>query len=142
MKILGFNFTKINAEKNLALNPSVINTNIEFLDFEKDSAEMLKDQNIVKVSFKFDISYLESQDKKENLAGKLSFEGVILLSAEKKDPDLVKEWKKKEVNEEIKVKLLNIIIKKCSAKALTLEEELDMPPHIPLPRISVKDKKE
>ena len=61
------------------------------------------------------------------------------MSVEKKlAKEILKEWKSKKIEETLKVQLLNFIISKVSIKALELEEDLDLPYHLPFPKISKK----
>ena len=48
-----------------------------------------------------------------------------------------KEWKKtKKFNPEISKDVLNHIFVRCNIKALTFEQEVNIPPHIVLPRLT------
>ena len=137
MNLLGFNFTKISAEKDLKFDYSDIKTNIEFTNIEKDEIPFLKDAEAIKVFFKFTVEYnkkIEKEEKKE-VQGKLVFEGIVLLSSEKDESkEIIKSWKNKELPQKIKTPLFNLILKKCSIKAVSLEEDLDLPTHFPFPR--------
>ena len=151
MNVLSFNFTKISAEKKPRFKHSAINTNIEFVNIEKDEIEMLKDSEVIKVSFNFIVDYSESKEKgekdkkeeKKEPSGKIVFEGTVLLSAEKKESkELLEAWKNKELADSTRTALFNLILRKCSIKALSLEEELNLPYHLPLPNIKKTPKKE
>lgn len=140
MQLIGFNFTKISAEKTPKFKlGSAINTNIEFTDFEKEKIEILKDTEALRVSFKFSISYIESEEKKGVKDGELLFEGNLVLSAAKEESkEMFKSWKKKELPGPVRLFLFNIILKKCSTKALSLEEDIALPYHIPMPQLQAK----
>jgi len=147
MKLLGFNFTKINAEKKLEFKSTAINTDIEFLEIEKDKIEMLKDSEIIKISFRFAVNYKEEAEKEEKKetkqenSGKISFEGTILFSTDKEESkEILKAWKKKEIPPQFKVSIFNLILNKCSIKALSLEEDLNLPYHVPLPKVQIQPK--
>lgn len=134
-QVLGFNFTKISGERAITLkdvkNPKErkITTNIEFTDFEKESIPLLNEE-AAKVSFKFSIVYEPKQ-------AELSFTGVIILKADKEGlKNMIKAWKKKQLPPEMQVPLFNIILNRCTIKALQLEQDLNLPTHIPLPRLS------
>ena len=138
-QIIGFNITKIEAEKKETYSKPSINTNIEFINVEKEQIDIIKDLEVVKINFKFSISYTEKEEKKESEkkeSGKINLEGSLLLSLEKeKAKQIQKEWKKKSLTDEFRIPLLNIIIKKCTTKALVLQEDLNLLPHIPIPHI-------
>ena len=65
------------------------------------------------------------------------------MSASKEDSKtLTKSWKKNEIPDGTKIPLFNVILKKCTTKALQLEEELLLPSHIPMPQLRPQSKKE
>jgi len=138
MKVIGLNFTKISAAKdeNFKVGPA-INTDIEFTNVEEESVSLLKeDSQALKSAFRFSVSYLESEDKKSKKNAEIILEGNIIVSGTKDEAkDVQKAWKKKEIPNSFKVPLFNLILRKCSPKALQLEEELNLPTHIPLPQI-------
>lgn len=142
MKLLGFNFTNVSAEKKSAPKPGyVINTNIEFTNVEKEKIDLIKDIDTASISFKFSINYLESEEKKESKFADVSFEGSLLLSLEKEEAkELLKSWKKREVSPDLKFPLFNVIIKKVSPLAILLEDNLALPSHIPFPQIKQNKK--
>lgn len=135
MQLIGFNFTKISAEKTSELGEKpTVNTNIEFTDAAKDIIPLLKDLEAVRISFKFSITY--HPDGKKEPQGNVTFEGNVILSADaEKAKDILKSWKKKEFSANLKVPLFNLILRRCSAKAMDLEEQLSLPPHLPLPQL-------
>ncbi len=146
MQVVGFNLIKILAKRELTYKRSAINTNIEFTNIEKESLPVLKDDEAIKISFKFDITYGDQEktpDKKEKeeKQAEISFEGIIILSATKDEAkEYIKNWKKKEVPQESAIPLYNTILKRCSIKALQLEEDLNLPTHIPFPQVRAQPK--
>ncbi len=139
MQLIGFNFTKIIAEKKEGFKRSNITTNIEFTDIQKEQSNLLKESEIVKVYFKNSIKY--GEDKKSVPLGEVLFEGFLVLSVnEDESKNITKSWKKKELPGTFKVALFNIILQKCTAKAIILENEVGLPAHIPLPKIGTKKK--
>lgn len=142
MQIIGFNFTKLAAEHPGKLStPYDINTNIEFLDVIPQPTELLKDSQALRVDFKFIISYSShSSDKKtsEPLA-KVEINGNSIVAAQKDETDeFQKNWKKKNHTDLAKINLFNFIIRRCTPKALELEEDVGLPLHIPLPKVAAK----
>ena len=143
MQLIGFNLNKIKAEKSPAFKRSSINTNIEFIEVEKDKLDLLKDTEALKIAFIFSIAYTDAEakeqkkeEKEEQKHGEISFEGTVLFSANKDESkDLTKSWKKKQIPEQFRIPLINFILKRCSVKALSLEEDLNLPSHIPFPQI-------
>lgn len=136
MKIVGFNYTKVSAERVAKWQPvKKINTNIQFTDLIKDEAEAPKDVEVLRVVFKFDVAY-------EPKNASVSLEGYVFLAlSPNESKEAMKQWsKKKEVTEEIRNTVVKLIWKKCNLKAFQLEEELNIPTHLQLPQISFKPK--
>ncbi len=137
MKLLGFNLTKIEAYKSETFVNSNIVSNIEFTDFQKQNLPMLKEGEGIKVSFKHDLVYNSKNEKKQEKQGNITFEGSLLLSAdEEESKKLLKAWKKQEFTTDIRIPLSNLILRKCTPKTIQLQEELNLPTHIPMPLIS------
>lgn len=147
MKILGFNLTKISSSRtHTILQSPMMNTNIEFLDVIKEELEMLKDDEAVRISFKFSVDYADSKEKDKKdpkIEGKVEFEGIIILSTTKEESkELLKSWKKKQIPDSIRIPLFNVILRKCSPKALDLEDQIGLPLHLPFPQIQPSKKEE
>lgn len=144
MQVIGFNFTKILAEHFPKFEgASKINTNIEFLELEEEKLPLLKDSEAIKVTFQYTITHSEAKDKKKdsksekvNKKGEVIIEGNIVLSATKEEiKDAQKSWKKKELPQSFKITLFNLILRKCSSKALDLEDQINLPLHLPFPQL-------
>ena len=132
MRLMGFNFTKINIEKLENSKESLkINTNINILDIQKTDVDFIKSkEDFFIIKFKYTISY------EPNFA-KLEFEGNMVVSLDSKDSkNLMNDWKNHKISEEIQFSLFSIILRKSNVKALQLEDEMNLPFHIPMPRLS------
>ncbi len=131
MRLIGFNFTKINAEK-LSENATglKINTGIDISDINEVKSTFFKTkEEMIAVSFEYNISY-------EPGFAKLGFSGKVLLGVDsKKAKEVLKMWKEEKVPEDFRLVVFNIILKKSSLRALQLGEEMNLPPHFPLPSI-------
>ncbi len=131
MRLIGFSFSKLNAEK-FSENPNniKINTGIDISDIKEVKSTFFKTkEEMISVSFEYTISY------EPNFA-KLSFSGKVLLGVEpKKAKEVFKMWKEEKVPEDFRLVVFNIILKKSSLRALQLGEEMNLPPHFPLPSI-------
>jgi hypothetical protein len=144
MKVIGFNFTKIHAEKNTPnIKDAAIDNNVQFTDLEEDTLDLLKDEKVLKTSFKYSLIYSEKEgEKKENTKnhGEVSFEGNILLSVDKKEAkEFLKAWKNKQVPETAVIPLYNIIFRRCGSKSIPLQEDLSLPsPFLKVPQASPK----
>ena len=139
MSVLGFNLTKINAERiKETLGPSEelkIGTQIDVPELKEIKSDILKTkEDIMAVKFTYNVNYDPS-------FAKVELEGKILLALEPKiAKDILKQWKKKKMPGDFRLLLFNTILKKSSLKALYLEEELHLPLHMPMPSFK-KEKK-
>lgn len=146
MKVIGYNLTKVNAEKKAETKTiSSINTSIEFLNIDKDKIESIKDFEVIKVDFNFTVSYESQTDKKDTTlkVAKIELEGNLIFAASKEEAkDLLKFSKKKDMPANIKVPLNNVVFKKCLVKAIELEDSLNLPFHIPIPQATLQQQKQ
>ncbi len=139
MQVLGFNFTKILAEKiSKVTKPPV--TNIEFIGMEKERVDFLKETEAVKVSFKYDLIYeserKEEDSKERTREGNVLFEGNVIISLNKDElKEITKSWKKKSLPEDVKIPIFNLILRRCTPKAVQLQDEINLPFHVPMPRV-------
>ncbi|MAE49641.1 hypothetical protein CMI48_02320 [Candidatus Pacearchaeota archaeon] len=133
MNVIGFNFTKIEASRSQEFKPGfTITTDIEFTDVREHALDVLKDGQAMIVSFLYRINY---KDKKKDIAT-VYFEGDITLSVSKEEAkDITKQWKKRKLPNSFKIPFFNLILKKCTPKALIIEEDIGIPNHLPLPKI-------
>lgn len=138
MKILGFNFNKINTEKFLdKIENLKINTKIDVSEINTIKSDFLKTkEELLGINFNYDISY-------DPDFAKISFAGKIIFSVEsKKAKEILKQWKDKKMPEDFKVILFNVILRKSNIKALQLEDEMNLPLHVSLPSLKKQEKKE
>jgi hypothetical protein len=132
MQVIGFGFDKISAEKK-ASKPNVqnvnISSNVDIKSISQEEINILKDKHTLKFEFEFLIDY------KPDFANIL-FKGYVVLVVEKDESkNILKKWKSKKIPDDIRLPLFNLIMTKCNLRALQLEEELNLPTHIPLPRL-------
>lgn len=135
MRLMGFNFNKINVEKFSSQQKDIkLNNSINIDSIEKADQKFIKlKEDLFNISFTYSIFY------EPNIA-KLEFKGNMLLAIEPKlSKDLLKQWSNKQIPEDIQTVLFNIILRKSTIRALQFEEDMNLPHHIPLP--SVKPKK-
>ncbi len=131
IKLAALNFYKVIAEKNpnetkFSVKPAI---NIKSLESYKSSKTEL-----CKVDFSFGISY--------GPLGKVELEGALFLSMDSKTlKETLKGWKDKKLDNETNLLILNIIIQRASLRALQLEEDLGLPPHVSLPKLQLGSKK-
>ena len=135
MAIVGFNLLKMSVERKEAIEGEIkVNSNADISDIKKEKVELVKGKETLRISFEFSIVY-------EPDFAKIEFEGFVLLVEDKNKADsLIKDWKKKKIDTAIKEQVFNLILRKCNIKAFSLEEDLNLPTHFPLPRLKSEQK--
>ena len=132
--IVGFSFTKINAEKlslikgKIDINNNVTIKNVEQADFSLGK----KKQDALKFIFEFASKY-------EPSIGSISFEGeIIYVSEPKSTKEILDAWsKEKKIEKDLMASILNTILTKCNVQALILSQEINLPPPIPMPKVNI-----
>ena len=130
MRPIGFGFKKIHAERKKTIQGELkVNSNLEVEDIKKEKVDIAGE--VLKFSFGYSIQYTPE-------IGEVIFKGEVIIIPDNPEDikQVMKDWKKKKLTEKIKIPLFNYIMSKCNLKALQLEEELALPSHIPLPRLS------
>lgn len=138
MKVIGFNFEKLSAEKLKERTENLkISTNIDISDIKEIKTDILKTkEELLSAKFSYTIKY-------EPGFANVELKGAALLALEEKQAkEVLKEWKKKQMPEGFRESLFNIILKRATLKALHLEEETNLPLHIPFPSIKIEREKE
>ena len=135
MPIIGFNFDKMYIERKKPISK----------DIKVKNDMVIKDIKPIKVGFakkqeevlKFDFKYTAKYDP--NIAEILIEGNVLYLSEEKETKKILEEWKKtKKTPVKTTMQIVNTILIKCGIKALSLSQDLNLPPHIRLPIIAPK----
>lgn len=134
MKVLGFALSKISIERFKGRLENVkVNTNIDINEIEEVKQNTFKlKESVIEAKFSFELDYSPE-------IAKISIAGNIILALESNvSKEVLKMWKEKQIPEEFKINLFNLIFKKASIKAIELEDEMNLPVHIPLPRIGTQ----
>ncbi|MBU2615503.1 MAG: hypothetical protein KKC19_00165 [Nanoarchaeota archaeon] len=131
MKVIGFNFTRLSINKPDKSQPTEkvdIETKMDIISLAEVKDHPLKtSDNAISVDFEYIVDY------KPDFA-KIEIKGKVLLMLDPKlAKEVIKSWEKKEVPEEFRMFLFNIVLRKSTLKALQLEEELNLPLHVPMP---------
>jgi hypothetical protein len=137
MRLVGFNFKKINIEKlSDSFKEVKINSKINISNIEVLKTEALQEkEGVIQINFTYHVDYNPDIAKIE-LGGR-----VLLVTNKEQTIEIEEMWKNKKMSEEFRISLFNIILRKANIKALELEEEINLPLHIPLPTLK-KPKKE
>jgi len=130
MQIIGFNLTKVLVEREEKIEGKLeVKQNIDISDISKEKIPFSEGE-AVKIKFNFTVTY-------DPDFAKLNLEGYLILMVDKDEmKKFLKSWKNKKLPDESKVSLFNFIMSKCNIKALNLEDELNLPLHVPMPRIN------
>lgn len=135
MTIIGMQFSKISVEK---LNPLAgkisINNNVTIKDLEKTKITLGKTkQDVLQFTYEYKADY-EPKIALITLVGNLTY-----LEKPEKIDELIKQWKKdKQLPKEILTPVLNSIYTKCNVQALVMSREINLPPPIQLPKVTLK----
>ncbi len=141
MPIVGFNFTKLKAERKNPIEKDTklnISAKIGIKDIKEEKLPTGKNKaNGLRFDFEYSINYTPE-------IADLEIEGFIYFLDDSDVVDgITKEWKKKkDVPLKIKQLILNTVVLKATIKALTLEQEINLPPHIPFPSVKPVGNKE
>ena len=131
MRLVGFNFTKINVERFSEKAEKVkINTNIDLIGLKEAKSNIFNlKETILGIKFIYKISY-------EPHLANLDLGGSLLISTDPNSAkEILKQWNDKKLPEKFKINLFNIILRKSNIKALQLEDEMNLPAHFSLPTL-------
>ncbi len=132
IKFLGFGLTKISAERFVSeFTELKIDSSMNVKSIEENLAKLGEDnQKALTISFGYSLDY---SDK----IAKIDLEGKLIVGVDSgKAKEIIKNWKKKELDEDVKVEIFNMILIKCNIKAIQLEDELGLPAHFRMPSLT------
>lgn len=138
MRLIGFNFTKIQAEKIKDRADSIkFNSKINIPSIEPLKTDLIKTkEDIVKINFNYVLSY-------EPEFAKIEISGNMLVSLDSKlTKQVLKGFNDKDTPNDFKIFVLNLILKKVNLRALQFEDELNLPMHLPLISLNKDNLKE
>lgn len=142
MKIIGFNIDEISGKKSSEVKRFNINTDVTFNNVEKSKLDVLKEGEALRIGFKFNVLYKDADSKSEEAKSEISILGSLLLMVDKElSKEFQKSWKNKEIPKDKMIGLYNYVLRRCSVRALQLEEDLNLQPHIPFPQVRPQQQK-
>ncbi len=137
MPFIGFNFDKIEALKNVDEIKGNVNVKnaLNILDVKLQEVTVDKKQEVLKFIFEFKLDY-------EPKIGSISLTGnMMYLDDQKKLKEIIQGWKKdKKLPPDIMKGLFNTVLIKANIKALNLAQDINLPPHLPLPKLQQQSK--
>ncbi len=130
MAIVGFNFTKLNIENKGQFKANEkISSDLKIDDVVPEKTSVNESKDLVKFVFEFIIDYAGSGNAL--LAGE-----VVYLDEPEKIKEILKNWADQHaVKAELLQQILNTVLFKCNIKALTMSQDVGLPPHFKLPRV-------
>jgi hypothetical protein len=132
MALVGFHYTKMMIEKKKAAAGKInVSNNIVIADVKEAKLNMGDaKQKGVEFSFKFTTKYTPD-------VANIDLEGaVVFLGADTKVKEILDKWEKeKKITKEVLEEVYNHLLGKCNVEALILAKEMNLPPHIPLPKV-------
>ena len=142
MTVIGFNFKKINVEKQDTFKGKInINNNIALKGVEEHSLGLTSSgQKSLKFDFEFVVKYV---DDTQEVASMLMLGTVIGIFPEKEANEAIDEWKKhKRVTSEVMLPVMNSALTKCNIQSLILSDIVSLPPPVQLPKVEIKKPEE
>lgn len=134
MPIVGLNFDRILLEKKIQTIDNIninVKNDISVKEVKEEKLPTPKKEDGLRFNFIFELDYTPN-------VGIISFTGHILyLDEPKKLKEIMLNWKKnKKIPPELMGHMMNAILYRASLKALSLCEEVNLPPHLKMPRLS------
>jgi hypothetical protein len=132
--IINFRLNKISIEKkNIPKGSIEAKNNLRITDVREESISSLTKEKALNLDFVFKVMY-EPKVAEVEMQGNVTF-----MNDAKAVKDILENWQKnKKIKQEVAVPIFNHILSKCNVKALALEEDVELPFHVPIPRVKTK----
>lgn len=132
--IVSFSLDKVTLErKPLSTQPTKIETqnNIRIASIVEQELAPITKEKALKFDFVFNVKY------EPGVAEAILNGSILFLTDDKKRKEILGKWtKEKKINAILSQHIINFIIAKCHVRVLQWAQELNLPPHIPFPRIT------
>ncbi len=135
MPIVSFSFDKIIADrkKQKLEVPLKAKTSIKITEIKEEELTLAGGRKdlLLRFFFEYFVDYQTDQ-------ASILLAGNVLFSGKREELEKIyKEWKKtKKFSPEVSKDVLNHVFVRCNIKALSFEQEVNIPPHIVLPRLT------
>ncbi len=134
MAIVGFEFTKINVQKQEQATGKInISNNVGIVDIKKSDLQLGKTkQSGIKFIFEYKSLY-------EPKFASIELGGLIMyLTDEASAKEIIDGWQKeKKIKKDIAEKIINSILTKCNIQSIILSNTVNLPPPVPMPKVNV-----
>jgi len=138
MPIIGFNFDKILVENKMLdrERANKVETHIVINDIKQEKTGVNVKEGVIRLDFLFELAY------EPKVADMLLCGHVTYVGPEKEIKQMLADWKKnrEKVDFDSIRSILNLVLVKCNIKALELSQEVNLPPHLPLPLMAKQPK--
>ena len=135
MALIGFHFNKMLAEKKKTVTGKInVNSNINITKVKEAKVNMGKSkQSGAEFNFLFKTNYTPE-------VATLELEGaVVYLGAQDKVSQILKQWEKEQkIPADVLEEIYNYLLSRCNVQALILGRDMQLPPHLPLPKVKGK----
>jgi hypothetical protein len=132
MALLGFHFNRIIAEKTGAASGKIkVNNNIVITKVQEAKLNMGDTkQSAVEFTFQFMAKYMPDM-------GSITLDGAVVYTApQEKVKEILTKWgKEKKLTPDVLEDVYNHVLAKCNVEALVLGRDMQLPPHIQLPKV-------
>ncbi len=135
MTLVGFNLTKINAERKPVSEHNVrIENNVGVTDV-KEAKNIDAKKTLVRYSFDFTCKY-------EPGLGQIQIQGELLEMYDKEfGAQIIDHWnKEKKVHRDVLSNVLNHVLGRSNIQAIIISRELGLPSPVQMPKVEVKPK--
>jgi hypothetical protein len=132
MPVIGMTMRSINAkkEKDIVGGRVKVKTNTDLTDVVKHDIQGM-DVKALSIDFEFKTEYM-TLDEKDKLAN-ITISGSVLF-VDKNSDEIFEKWQKdKELPQDVSIQVINMLLDKCSKKALILSDDLQLPSPIAMP---------
>lgn len=134
--IVGFVIDSLSAKRNDIAVPrgQEIGVNTTPTITSLDAVDTIGKKDAVKFAYSFECKYSPS-------IGEMTFEGNVLWRGESGEDvaSVVEKWdKEKRIDEHISLEIMNTILRRCLSKAITIADELRLPPPLQFPMVVPK----
>ena len=134
MPIVGFEFTKINVEKQDTAKGKInISNNVGITDIKKGD---LKIGDSTQPGLKFMFSY---KSKYEPGFAIIDLQGMVhYLTKEKEAKEILDGWNKdRKLSKGIAEQIVNTILTKSNVQSIILSNTVNLPPPVPMPKVNI-----